>query len=216
MLPAESSGLAIAITRGVATTSSTAATTSLPAVLSLSSFPTLAKLLHLVFLPPSGDEAAIREAYREQANADSEAGSMKHLGKELEAAIKADEEQTRSRSTATTNTTTTTMMAGSKSTNTASTMGIETLGLLELTEAIPHSFHELSAEEVEQLKWTGAKPFDLAPWVQYPGCVALFVSKEMDKYVAEALKHVVQGTGMGMTQGQLLKMIREATGVEGW
>ena len=41
-------------------------------------------------------------------------------------------------------------------------------GLLELTEAIPHSLQELSAAEVEQLKWAGAKPFDLAPWMKYP------------------------------------------------
>ena len=142
---------------------------------------------------------------------------MSRLGKERDAAIKADEEQTRSRSTGTaTNTAATTTMAGSASTATASTMGTETVGLLELTEAIPHSLRELSAAEVAQLKWTGAKPFDLAPWMQYPGCVALYVSKEMDQYVVAALKHVVQGEGMGMTQGELLKMIREATGVEGW
>ena len=113
-------------------------------------------------------------------------------------------------------TTATTTMAGSASTATASTMGTETVGLLELTEAIPHSLRELSAAEMAQLKWTGAKPFDLAPWMQYSGCVALYVSKEMDEYVIAALKHVVQGEGMGMTQGELLKMIREATGVEGW
>ena len=110
---------------------------------------------------------------------------------------------------------TTSKIAGS-ATQTATSVGTETLNLRGFAEAVAKTLRELKPAEIKSLSWSGPHPFAEAPWLQYPGTVAIFVSKQMDAYVEEALKHKVKGKGMGMTQGELLAQIREATGVMSW
>ena len=72
-------------------------------------------------------------------------------------------------------------------------------------------------EEVAKLKWVGTEPLLLPVWAgDSVGCVALFHSEQMDEYVEEALKHVVQGDGLEITQGELLKRIRDEVGIQAW
>ena len=112
---------------------------------------------------------------------------------------------------------TSTVTDGTKSATVA--FGDETKRLQEYTEAIPGSLTQLVAADLAKLIWEGEEPFNLALWTQYPGSVAFFRSEEMDSYVDQALTHVVKGVKVGgrsITQGDLLKRIREKTGVQAW
>ena len=122
--------------------------------------------------------------------------------------------------------TSSTTVTGSRSTKRANsattkttgteTIGTETVGLKVLAETIPGSVEQLSPQDIANLVWSGDKPFELAPWVQFAGRIALFKSEKLDEYVKTALEHVVKGKGMGMTQAELLSQIREGIGVHAW
>ena len=141
---------------------------------------------------------------------------MKQIRGKLDSAISAEEKRTMSTRTAGGTTTATTSKIAGSATQTTTSVGTETLTLRGFAEAVAKTLRELKPSEIKSLSWSGPHPFAEAPWLQYPGTVAIFVSKQMDAYVEEALKHKVKGKGMGMTQGELLAQIREATGVMSW
>ena len=115
---------------------------------------------------------------------------------------------------------TTTTTGGTKTVTTVTatvTAGTETRHLMEFTEPIPGTLVQLSPEEVAKLEWVGTEPLLLPVWAgDSVGCVALFHSEQMDEYVEEALKHVVQGDGLEITQGELLKRIHDEVGIQAW
>ena len=192
-----------------ASTSTTASQDARP----LASFPGLVKLVHMLFSFSSETEAELRASYNREIQAGT-AEDLKRIRGKLDSAISAEEKRTMSTRTA--GTTTMTSKTAGSTTQTVTAVGTETLMLRPFAEAVAKTLRELTPSEIKELTWSGPPPFAQAPWLQYPGSVAIFVSKQMDAYVEEALKHVVKGKGMGMTQGELLAQIREATGVMSW
>ena len=195
-----------------ASTSTTASQDTLP----LASFPALVKLVHLLFSFSPETEAEVRVSYNQEIEAGA-SEELKRIRGKLDSAIDAEEKRTVSTRTAGGTTTVTTSKIAGSATQTATSVGTETLNLRGFAEAVAKTLRELNKPaEINSLSWSGPAPFTEAPWLQYPGSVAIFVSKQMDAYVEEALKHKVKGKGMGMTQGELLAQIREATGVMSW
>jgi hypothetical protein len=94
-------------------------------------------------------------------------------------------------------------------TETAGTIGPETRALQPLAAQVAGDLVEVTDAEKQELTWTMGKPFATAPWVLYPGAVKLFRSEKLDTYIEEALKHKVEGVGMGMTQKELFAEIRK-------
>jgi hypothetical protein len=95
-------------------------------------------------------------------------------------------------------------------TETAGTIGPETRALQPLAAQVAGDLVEVTDEEKQELTWTMGRPFATAPWVLYPGAVKLFRSEKLDTYIEEALKHKVEGVGMGMTQKELFAEIRKS------
>ena len=207
------------LTTTVETDSSTktasTSTTSSQDALPLASFPALVKLVHLLFSFSRETEADVRTSYNQEIQAGA-SEELKRIRGKLDSAIDAEEKRTMSTRTAGGTTTATTSKIAGSATQTATSVGTETLNLRGFAEAVAKTLRELKPSEIKSLSWSGPAPFAEAPWLQYPGTVAIFVSKQMDAYVEEALKHKVKGKGMGMTQGELLAQIREATGVMSW
>ena len=197
------------------TKTASTSTTSSQDALPLASFPALVKLVHLLFSFSPETEADVRASYTQEIEAGA-AEELKRIRGKLDSAIDAEEKRTMSTRTAGGTTTVTTSKIAGSATQTATSVGTETLNLRGFAEAVAKTLRELKPAEIKSLSWSGPHPFAEAPWLQYPGTVAIFVSKQMDAYVEEALKHRVKGKGMGMTQGELLAQIREATGVMSW
>ena len=197
------------------TKTASTSTTSSQDALPLASFPALVKLVHLLFSFSRETEADVRTSYNQEIQAGA-AEELKRIRGKLDSAIDAEEKRAMSTRTAGGTTTVTTSKIAGSATQTATSVGTETLNLRGFAEAVAKTLRELKPSEIKSLSWSGPAPFDEAPWLQYPGTVAIFVSKQMDAYVEEALKHRVKGKGMGMTQGELLAQIREATGVMSW
>ena len=197
------------------TKTASTSTTSSQDALPLASFPALVKLVHLLFSFSPETEAEVRASYNQEIQAGA-AGELKRIREKLDSAIDAEEKRTMSTRTAGGTTTATTSKIAGSATQTATSVGTETFNLRGFAEAVAKTLRELKPAEIMSLSWSGPAPFAEAPWLQYPGTVAIFVSKQMDAYVEEALKHRVKGKGMGMTQGELLAQIREATGVMSW
>ena len=197
------------------TKTASTSTTSSQDALPLASFPALVKLVHLLFSFSRETEADVRTSYNQEIQAGA-AEELKRIRGKLDSAIDAEEKRTMSTRTAGGTTTVTTSKIAGSATQTATSVGTETLNLRGFAEAVAKTLRELKPAEIKSLSWSGPHPFAEAPWLQYPGTVAIFVSKQMDAYVEEALKHKVKGKGMGMTQGELLAQIREATGVMSW
>ena len=197
------------------TKTASTSTTSSQDALPLASFPALVKLVHLLFSFSPETEADVRTSYNQEIQAGA-AEELKRIRGKLDSAIDAEEKRAMSTRTAGGTTTVTTSKIAGSATQTATSVGTETLNLRGFAEAVAKTLRELKPAEIKSLSWSGPHPFAEAPWLQYPGTVAIFVSKQMDAYVEEALKHKVKGKGMGMTQGELLAQIREATGVMSW
>ena len=197
------------------TKTASTSTTSSQDALPLASFPALVKLVHLLFSFSRETEADVRTSYNQEIQAGA-SEELKRIRGKLDSAIDAEEKRAMSTRTAGGTTTVTTSKIAGSATQTATSVGTETLNLRGFAEAVAKTLRELKPAEIMSLSWSGPAPFAEAPWLQYPGTVAIFVSKQMDAYVEEALKHRVKGKGMGMTQGELLAQIREATGVMSW
>jgi serine/threonine protein kinase len=93
-------------------------------------------------------------------------------------------------------------------------VGTETGHLDGFAADVKGDLELLSAEEMQGLEWEGDGAFRKAPW-QREG-VRMFRSVKFNEYVNQALQHVVQGEGMGMTQKELIEEIRIGTGLPVW
>ena len=165
-----------------ASTSTMASQDALP----LASFPALVKLVHLLFSFSRETEADVRASYNQEIQAGA-SEELKRIRGKLDSAIDAEEKRTMSTRTA--GTTTMTSKTAGSTTQTVTAVGTETLMLRPFAEAVAKTLRELKPAEIKSLSWSGPHPFAEAPWLQYPGTVAIFVSKQMDAYVEEALKH---------------------------